>query len=552
MNLSNTITLVGSTASTIPDGATITLLDSSTNLSVTILVCRQTNNGTLKEYADGIINGTNPIISHDELKSMFGATDENLNLVEIFVQAYNLTVVRSYNRGANVVVSGPASAFNQAFGISLKSVSVEGRTYFNYIGNLSIPADLENIITHVIGLDDTLVLKKSQTNVSNGITSNTVTPLTPQQVASAYQWPAGDGYGQCVGIIELGGGFTNQNLTSTFTQMGIATPTVNFVSVDSATNNPSDAGNSSEVMLDIAVVGGAVPRATQAIYIGPNSAQGFVDVFLAAVNDTTNLPCVISCSWGGSESGFGTYATAMDTAFQSAAAIGIPVFVATGDYGSEYYSGAGYVSVQYPAASPYVTGCGGTTLDTTNGTLNSEVVWNQGNAGSAGGVSTIYSVPAYQTGFAVKAYPSGTVTTLTGRGIPDIGGNASPASGYQYYYGSGNSYVGTGGGTSATAPLYAGLVARLTALTGKRLGFLNTLFYNNINIFRDVTSGNNACPLSTGYSARAGWDACTGWGSIVGTSLYQLLHVGTTYPKQNYGFRPSTGSAYPRKTTGAR
>jgi kumamolisin len=84
------------------------------------------------------------------------------------------------------------------------------------------------------------------------------------------------------------------------------------------------------------------------------------------------------------------------------------------------------------------------------------------------------------------------------------------------------------------------------------LGFLNTLFYNNINIFRDVTSGNNACPLSTGYSARAGWDACTGWGSIVGTSLYQLLHVGTTYPKQNYGFRPSTGSAYPRKTTGAR
>lgn len=553
MDLSKTIILDSSVASKIPDEAIVTSLAAESELSITIMVRRNSDDYNLQEYADSVIAGINPILSHDELKNRFGATDNDLDLVEQFVESYNLNVVRAYNRGANVIVSGTADNFNNAFNTVLKLVTLPDRSYHNYIGSLSIPEELNGIITHIIGLDDSIRLIKSITKLETDVdlTSSAVSYVTPEKAATAYQWPATDGYGQCVAIVEFGGGFTTQNLNSTFAGYGLAVPTVTFVSVDNGINDPTSA-DSSEVMLDIAVVGGAVPKAKQVIYTAPNSIASFANCFNAAVNDTVNNPCVISCSWGTYEVSFGSYRAGIDNVYQAAAILGIPVFAATGDYGSEYGSGAGTISVQYPGSSPYVTGCGGTTLNLdTNSTIISEYTWNQGTAGSAGGVSTIYSVPSYQTGLSSKLYPSGTVATLPKRGLPDIGGNADPASGYRFYYGTANTYAQSGG-TSATAPLYAALVARLVALTGKRLGFLNNLFYANTNIFNDITTGNNACPLATGYSATTGWDACTGLGSINGQLFYKLIKNGSTFPKLNYGFRPTAGQTYPRRTSGVR
>lgn len=553
MDLNTIILLDNSIPSENSPDSIISPMDENVNITITIMVRRNSDGCSLQEYADGVIFGDNPILTHDELKVRFGATDDDLNLVVEFVESYGLTVVRAYNRGANVIVSGPVSAFNLAFNIVLNKVETADRYYHNYEGKLSIPKELDGIILYVIGLDDSIRFVKSMTPlVVDDLTSSTVSYVTPEHAAVAYQWPQSNGYGQCVGIVEFGGGFTTQNLNSTFTNMGVNTPVVNFVSVGGALNSPSDNSASTEVMLDIAVVGGAVPKANQAIYIAPNSLASFVTCFSTAINDTQNNPCVISCSWGTYEGSFGSYRSAIDTVYQSAAVLGIPILVATGDYGSEYYTGAGFVSIQYPAASPYVTSCGGTTLDLdSNFAIINEYTWNQTSAGSAGGVSTIYSVPTYQTGLSSKAYPSGTVTVLPKRGIPDVGGNADPASGYRFYYGSTN-ILAQSGGTSATAPLYAALVARIVALTGRRVGFLNNLLYSNTSIFNDITSGNNACPLSTGYSATAGWDACTGLGSINGKLLYKLYKFGSTFPKLNYGFRPTSGQTYPRRTLGLR
>jgi kumamolisin len=184
-------------------------------------------------------------------------------------------------------------------------------------------------------------------------------------------------------------------------------------------------------------------------------------------------------------------------------------------------------------------------------TIASEVPWGTsgGSYAGGGGVSTIFPVPTWQTGFSSKLYPGGAVATLTGRGIPDVSAHAI---GYQFYYGYGN-FTGSFVGTSATAPLLAGMMARLNQLSGRRIGFVNTDWYRvRTTAFNDQATGDNHGGNAVGYSATAGWDATTGIGSPIGTELYKLYKVGSTFPKQNYGFRPVSGQTYPRRTTGVR
>ncbi|HEY4463152.1 MAG TPA: pseudomonapepsin, partial [Streptosporangiaceae bacterium] len=173
-----------------------------------------------------------------------------------------------------------------------------------------------------------------------------------------------------------------------------------------------------------------------------------------------------------------------------------------------------------PASSPYVLGCGGTRLDAnpTTGAIASETVWNDQPSGGAtgGGVSDVYPLPSWQASAGVPA-PSGS----GGRGVPDVAGDADPKSGYQVLV---DGKQAVYGGTSAVAPLWAGLVARLAQGAGKRFGLLQPLIYpgvtpgKNVPGFNDITTGNNGA-----YSAGPGWDACTGLGSPDGTALLTRL-----------------------------
>ncbi|HSM79386.1 MAG TPA: S53 family peptidase, partial [Bryobacteraceae bacterium] len=196
---------------------------------------------------------------------------------------------------------------------------------------------------------------------------------------------------------------------------------------------------------------------------------------------------------------------------------GITVCVASGDNGSSDGQADGAAHVDFPASSPNVLACGGTTLQLANGGIQSEVVWNDGANGGAtgGGVSETFPLPPYQSPANV---PASVNTGFAGRGVPDIAGDADPATGYQIVV-DGQSLVI--GGTSAVAPLFAGLVALINQQLGKPAGFLNPLLYANAakgSSFRDIVSGNNGA-----YSAGPGWDACTGWGSPVGTAIVRLL-----------------------------
>ena len=543
--------LLANSAVTVPIDAVSGPLNLSAPLTITILVRRPTHNGqSMKEYADLVTNGTTQHIGHEEFGSRFGASQEDLGLISDFAARFGLAVDSTHINAAQVKLSGSAEQFNQAFGITLLMVTSGGRSYISYNGTVSIPENLDGTIEYVLGLDDSQLLMRAGVEFAPeepGYMGDTASvPLTPMQSADAYGFPNHDGYGTCIGIIELGGGYTAENLDSSFSAVDLPTPTVISIGVDGAGNAP-DYFNSAEVVGDIFVAGAAAPGAKIAVYFAPNSTQGFIDAVAEAVHDAVNSPSVISISWAGYEIFWA--GTAMESVLQAAAILGITVCVASGDNGAGnagFFARNGIIDTNlYPSSSPYVLSVGGTRLELNDDcSIAVESVWNQGNNASAGGVSVVYSVPSWQSGLIATVYPGDAATELTGRGIPDVAANGDPGTGYLYFCYPSNSQVQVGG-TSLAAPLWAALIARIVVLTGRRVGFVNGQLYNNTGVLRDITLGDNVTN-GIGYSATAGWDACTGLGSPDAAKIYQLYRLGDVFPKQNLGFRPTRGAVYPR------
>jgi kumamolisin len=260
------------------------------------------------------------------------------------------------------------------------------------------------------------------------------------------------------------------------------------------------------------------------VYFTPNTDQGFLDAITTAIHDTTNKPSVISISWGGPESSWTQQSlTAFDHAFQEAAAMGITVCVAAGDGGSSDGVTDGSNNVDFPASSPYALACGGTSVQASGNAIISETVWNDGAQGGAtgGGISTYFPVPPYQEGLSA-ALTAGEATSLTHRGVPDVAGDADENTGYDVRVDGSDTVIG---GTSAVAPQWAGLIARINAANGQPVGYVNPVLYQNQPAFNDITQGNNGT-----YSAAKGWDACTGMGTPDGTKIGTVLS-GNTHTK---------------------
>jgi kumamolisin len=355
------------------------------------------------------------------------------------------------------------------------------------------------------------------------------TSYTPVQVARLYDFPTDvNGQGQCIAIIELGGGYVMRDLNTYFQQLGIPMPSVSSVSVLRARNAPTGnpGGPDGEVMLDIEVAGAVAPGAKIVVYFAPNTTRGFLRAINRAIHDNVHRPSVISISWGGPESSWTPQAmTVYNQAFQAAAAMGVSICCASGDNGSTDGAPGGLAHVDFPASSPYVLACGGTRLVASGNTISSEVVWNDGSSGGAGGggISDFFPLPTWQQNAHVP--PSVNPGGHTGRGVPDIAGNADPVTGYRVRV-DGQDLVF--GGTSAVAPLWAGLIALLNQKLGQPVGYLNPILYGQIagvhGVFHDIIQGNNDnIGHIGGYQATSGWDACTGLGSVDGTTLATQL-----------------------------
>ena len=455
-------------------------------------------------------------LSREELADRHGADAADADMVRAFAVECGLKVDEAASSMARrtIVLTGTVSAMEEAFKVKLNTVTIADEIFRVREGDVHLPSGLDGVVEAVLGLDN-----RSQARPHFRLAHVVSTSYTPVQVAQLYGFPSNAAAaGQTIGLIELGGGFTQADITTYFGQIGVVAPTVTAVSVDGGMNTPGDpSGADGEVMLDIEVSAAVAPGVAVAVYFAPNTDQGFLDAITTAVHDTTNKPSVISISWGGPESSWTPQAMqSMDSAFQAAALLGVTVTVAAGDNGSSDGVTDGANHVDFPASSPHVLACGGTTLNGSGNAISSETVWNEvaiNEGATGGGVSDVFALPSWQ---AAAKVPPPTVAA-GGRGVPDVAGDADPSTGYQVLVDGQSQVVG---GTSAVAPLWAGLIALANQQLGVSAGFINPTIYaaGGECAFHDITSGNNGA-----FQASPGWDACTGLGSPDAVSVIALL-----------------------------
>lgn len=333
-------------------------------------------------------------------------------------------------------------------------------------------------------------------------------PWNIPDLCRAYDWPTGLVGGGVIAIVELGGGWVASDMQQFFTGIGQPVPNITDVSIDGTQNtpNPDPNGPDGEVALDIEVASAAYYAATaKPATIRVYWAQDIASAVRAATADGCD---VCSISWGADEAMWGAQAGQdMEQAAIEATTAGMIVFAASGDNDSSD-GGPNPANVDLPASAPHVIGCGGTSK-----TRLQETVWNNNpgktnGEGTGGGFSKLFRpMPPWQAGA-----PHG-----PGRMVPDVAANADPNTGYNIIL---HGQPITIGGTSAVAPLYAGLFASF----GTKLGFVTPELWANQLCFNDITQGDNGA-----YRAGPGPDPCTGLGSPIGTKLAELL----THPAAN-------------------
>ena len=346
--------------------------------------------------------------------------------------------------------------------------------------------------------------------VAPALATTTQTWAVPD-LCSAYKWPAGLAGGGVIAIVELGGGWVQSDVDAFFQSIGQPSPQITDVSVDGTTNSPNQSVGSSndadiEVALDIEVSAAAYFAATgKPATIRMYWSQDIASAVQKAAQDGCD---VCSISWGADEAVWGTTAAQqMESAASTATQLGMTVFAASGDNDSSD-GGSTPANVDVPSSCPHVVGCGGTLK-----TATQETVWNDNpgqtdGEGTGGGYSTIFPTQTWQIG--APAPPTGT-TGGTGRMVPDVAADADPNAGYEIFVHGSSEVVG---GTSAVAPLFAGLFASF----GTKLGFVTPTLWENQTDFNDITQGDNGF-----YSAKPGPDPCSGLGSPIGAKIAALF-----------------------------
>jgi kumamolisin len=514
--------LVGSERQPLPGARPIGKADPDERLEAAIVV-RPHAGAAMTERVKRLAAGdrSQRHLTREEYAQQFAADPADIAAVEQFANAHGLAVVQKDPVRRTVVLAGTVAQFNDAFGVDLQQFEHAGGSYRGRTGPIHLPDELNGVVTAVMGLDNRpqahphFRARRPHGNVQWHAAAASSASFTPTELAALYGFPSGTAHGESIAIIELGGGYRSADLQKYFSELNTASPKVSAVSVDHGRNNATGDPNGpdGEVMLDIEVAGAIAPAANIVVYFAPNTDMGFVNAVTTAIMDHKNKPSVISISWGGPESSWTPQAmTAFDQAFQAAATMGITVCVASGDNGSGDGVGDGADHVDFPASSPHCLACGGTNLQASGRSITSETVWNDGANGGAGGggVSGFFALPSYQEGLTVTR-TGGATEALGMRGVPDVCGDADPETGYRVRVDGSDTIIG---GTSAVAPLWAGLIARINAAKANPVGFINPHLYANRGALRDITRGDNGS-----FAAASGWDACTGLGSPNGQKV---------------------------------
>jgi kumamolisin len=490
-----------------------------------------------------------PSVTIQELRTQHAPADGDLKQVRDVLARHGLTILAINKSGATIKASGPASAMENLFHTRLFQATNGTQVYRGRAGDLFVPKELDGVVTAVLGLDTRpMVHKKRQRRpypINELPAAGSRSWFTPQELGLHYHFPAGDGTGQTLALLELGGSYSATDMQAFLDITAPATPTPNIITKYAQPLPPqvaTDPDMIGEVMLDVEIAASLCPYATIVLYFANWSEQGWLDVLNAALDDPENQARLFSVSWGMAEGADIWTQAAMDAvndSLKAFAALGYTVCVAAGDDGSDDQVGDGLAHVNFPASSPYVLAVGGTMIGAGHETAWKEGsgVRAQGGGATGGGVSQVFAVPEWQT---IYAMPSVNPGAAAGRCLPDVAADAGASSGY---FSVANGQPGVDGGTSAATPLWAALLCLTNeALAGNgSVGFLTPKLYQanantgtamlGMNACTDITAGNNISAAVGGYTAEPGYDLVTGWGVPYGQMLVQYLRLPTAQAK---------------------
>ncbi|MBS1767239.1 MAG: hypothetical protein JST05_07555 [Acidobacteria bacterium] len=513
-------------------------------------------------------------LTPEQFGAMFGPSKEDMDAVVGWLLAQGFKVDEVAAGRMSITFSGTAGQVQRAFRTTIRDFEVDGEVRHANAEAPSIPSALAGVVGGVVSLHN-IPRKALNTGVKplpatgSGIHPDFTSSggghyLAAGDFAKIYNlgplYSAGiDGTGTTIAIV----GRTNiavSDVTYFRSIMGLPAndPTV---IVNGADPGSSDSGEVGEAMLDVEWSGAVAKKATVKFIV--SKSTGTADgVDLSAsyiVNNQASLGAtVMSTSFGSCESGMGSSEnTFYNNLWQQAATEGITAFVSSGDAGAAGCNGGGDstgsgAAVSGLASTPYNVCVGGTEFldgggstywaSSNAGDMSSalsyipEEVWNEsagttdpsGGTGSGlwsggGGVSTIYSKPAWQVAPGVPSDGK--------RDCPDVSLAAAGYTGYLVVQGHSGTKSGLGavGGTSASSPAFAGLMALVVQKQGgtgqgnanPRLYQLGNAQYGSggATVFHDVTAGNNTVPGVTGFNAGTGYDLGSGLGSVDATAL---------------------------------
>jgi kumamolisin len=483
-------------------------------------------------------------VSREDFARDFSASQADVDAVRASMERAGLTVEDASAETRSVTVSGSAEQVEAAFrpGLGIYHSAAQGE-YRGREGQLQVPAELAGIVTGVFGIDERRVAhRRAVAPVAPDAAPAAAPPgMGPKELETHYNFPPGDAKGQTIAIAEFGGGVLMGDLDEYCGTHGRPVPHVRTVGVAGAHSltvaeinalplqQRRDAiGASEEVMLDVEIVAGLCPAAEIVVYFAPFTQKGWVDLINAVIKSHPTA-VTLSISWGLAEddpSWMTTALTEINDRLRAAAVLGITVCVASGDDGSGDQMNDSRAHVDFPSGSPNVLSVGGTELDGAT-----EVVWwdapgDRAHKGGStgGGVSDHFARPAWQD-VHVASLNKG---SIDGRVIPDVAALAR-APGYSIVF---NGTASASGGTSASTPLWASLIARIAAANAPRkVGFLTPRLYADGKggkpgavACKDITSGDNRSPKpGVGYQAGPGFDAVSGWGVPDGQALQRAL-----------------------------
>jgi kumamolisin len=482
-------------------------------------------------------------LTPEELAATYGASQADADKVAKSLKKFGLKVDDVQLATRSMHVSGTIAQMERAFrpGLVLMESAKQG-VYRGRQGTLQIPAELKGIVKSVLGLDQRQMARRKRAAAAK---SASLAALTPADLEQRYNFPAGNAAGQKVAIAEFGGGYFASDVSAYCAKFQRPVPVIQAVAVDAPaytlqqilalppSQRKEQLDNSVEVMMDVQIVAGLCPGADITVYFSTFDQQGWVDLLDKVI---AAQPVALSVSWGLPEddpSWSASARTAIDNRLNAARLLGITTCIAAGDDGSGDEETDGRAHVDFPGSSPNALCVGGTMLKSSKSKV-SEVVWWEspgtragGGGATGGGVSVIFQRPGWQN---VKV-KSLNAKSIDGRVVPDIAALAG-APFYDLIFVGQDS---PNGGTSASTPLWAALIARVNAQlpAAKRQRFLTPLLYGNGSngkpvgkaVTRDITSGNNAShpEPGKGYHAAAGFDAVSGWGVPDGGKLLTAL-----------------------------